>query len=332
MRIRLEQLTQILQNQSASLYTFSGNEPLLIQEATDQVRSYARQQGYTERELFTVDQHFAWSELLNAGNNRSLFGDRKIIDIRIPSGKPGKEGSKAIEAYCKALPPDTITLITLPRIDKQGQASKWFKTLETTGAFIPLYTVERNQLPEWLNQRLAKQHQKANPATLQFLADRLEGNLLAAHQEIQKFALLYPSGELTFDQVKDVVLNVARYDVYQLADALISGDTKRYSRILTGLQGEGTAPLLILATLTEQIRQLITIRRGLNNGQSPDQLLLKARVWGERQKIVLIAAKRISLNSLLQKLCQAAHIDRIIKGVAHGNIWDELLQLGLPIS
>lgn len=332
MRIRLEQLTQLLQNQSAALYTFSGNEPLLIQEATDKVRSYARQQGYTERELFTVDQHFAWSELLNAGNNRSLFGDRKIIDIRIPSGKPGKEGSKAIEAYCKALPPDTITLITLPRIDKQGQASKWFKTLESTGAFIPLYAVERNQLPEWLNQRLAKQHQKANPVTLQFLADRLEGNLLAAHQEIQKFALLYPSGDLTFDQVKDVVLNVARYDVYQLADALISGDTKRYHRILTGLQGEGTAPLLILATLTEQIRQLITIRRGLNNGQSPDQLLLKARVWGERQKVVLTAAKRTSLNSLLQKLCLAARIDRIIKGIAHGNIWDELLQLGLPVS
>ncbi|WMJ09233.1 DNA polymerase III subunit delta [Nitrosomonas sp. sh817] len=331
MRIRFEQLTQFLKNQSTSLYTFSGNEPLLIQEATDQVRACARQQGYTERELFTVDQHFNWSDLLNAGNNRSLFGDRKFIEIRIPSGKPGKEGSKAIEAYCKTLPPDTMTLVTLPRIDKQGQASKWFKTLESAGAFIPLYPIDRNQLPEWLSQRLAGQHQKTTPATLQFLADRLEGNLLAAHQEMQKLALLYPSGELSFDQVKDVVLNVARYDVYQLADALISGDSQRYNRILSGLQGEGTAPLLILATLTEQIRQLITIRRGLNSGQSPDQLLLKARIWGERQKTVLTAAKRTSLQTLLQKLCQAALIDRIIKGVAQGDVWDELLQLGLPV-
>lgn len=330
MRIKLEQLTQTLKNQSTSLYTFSGNEPLLIQEATDQVRIFAREHGYTERELFTIDQHFNWSDLLSACNNRSLFGDRKFIDIRIPSGKPGKEGSKAIEAYCKALPPDAITLVTLPRIDKQGQASKWFKTLESTGVFVPLYPIDRDQLPEWLSQRLARQHQKTTPATLQFLADRLEGNLLAAHQEMQKLALLYPNGELSFDQVKDVVLNVARYDVYQLADALISGDSIRYHRILSGLQEEGTAPLLILATLTEQIRQLITIRKGLNSGQSPDQLLLKARIWGERQKIFLTAAKRTSSHALLRKLCRAAQIDRIIKGVVQGDVWDELLQLGLP--
>lgn len=330
MRIKLEQLSQILKNQPTSLYTFSGNEPLLIQEATDQVRTFAREHGYTERELFTVDQHFNWSDLLSACNNRSLFGDRKFIDIRIPSGKPGKEGSKAIEAYCKALPPDSITLVTLPRIDKQGQASKWFKTLESTGIFVPLYPIDRDRLPEWLSQRLARQYQKTTPVTLQFLADRLEGNLLAAHQEMQKLALLYPNGDLSFDQVKDVVLNVARYDVYQLADALISGDSIRYHRILSGLQEEGTAPLLILATLTEQIRQLITIRKGLNSGQSPDQLLLKARIWGERQKIFLSAAKRTSSHALLHKLCRAAHIDRIIKGVAQGDVWDELLQLGLP--
>ena len=329
MRIKFEQLPQYLQKQTAPLYTLFGNEPLLILEAADLIRTHAHQHGHTERELFTVDHHFDWSDLLNAGNNLSLFGDRRIMDIRIPSGKPGKEGSKAIEAYCKTLPPDTITLITLPRIDKQGQATKWFKTLENTSVLIPVYAIEREQLPGWIGQRLGRQQQKADSDTLQFLADQVEGNLLAAHQEIKKLALLYPSGNLTFDQVKDVVLNVARYDVYQLSEAMISANTTRYTRILSGLQGEGTAPLLILATLTEQIRQLIFIRKGLEHGQSPAQLMQAARVWGDRQRIVMTAAKRISFESLTQGLSYAAKIDRIIKGVAQGDTWDELLQLGL---
>ncbi|MBS0173752.1 MAG: DNA polymerase III subunit delta, partial [Nitrospira sp.] len=329
MRIKLEQLPQQLQKQTVPLFTLSGNEPLLILEAADLIRTHARQQGYTERELFTVDQHFDWAELLNAGHNLSLFGERKILDIRIPSGKPGREGGKALEAYCAALPPDTVTLITLPRIDKQGQASKWFKALETAGTLIPVYLVEREQLPGWIGQRLARQQQKADTATLQFLAGQVEGNLLAAHQEIQKLALLYPAGNLTFGQVKDVVLNVARYDVYQLSDAMIAGDTARFQRILTGLQGEGTAPLLILATLAEQIRQLIIIRKGLDNNQPPAQLLQTARIWGERQKSVIAAAKRINLQALMQGLVNAAEIDRMIKGVAQGDVWEGLLQLGL---
>ena len=164
---------------------------------------------------------------------------------------------------------------------------------------------------------------------MQFLAGQVEGNLLAAHQEIQKLALLYPAGNLTFGQVKDVVLNVARYDVYQLSDAMIAGDTARFQRILTGLQGEGTAPLLILATLAEQIRQLIIIRKGLDNNQPSAQLLQTARIWGERQKSVIAAAKRINLQALMQGLVNAAEIDSMIKGVAQGDVWEGLLQLGL---
>lgn len=332
MRIKLEQLSPHLQKQTAPLYALFGNEPLLILEAADLIRSHARQHGYTERALFSVDQHFDWSDLFNASNNLSLFSDRKIMDIRIPSGKPGKEGGKAIETYCKALPPDTLTLITLPRVDKQGQATKWFKTLESAGILIPVYAIEREQLPGWIGQRLGKQQQKTDSATLQFLADQVEGNLLAAHQEIQKLALLYPVGNLAFDQVKDVVLNVARYDVYQLSDAMITADTVRYTRVLNGLQGEGIAPLLILATLTEQIRQLIVIRKGLDNNQPPAQLLQTARIWGDRQKSVLSAAKRINRQSLIHGLSHAAKIDRIIKGVAQGDAWDELLQLGLRFT
>jgi DNA polymerase-3 subunit delta len=329
MRIKLEQLAQHLQKHSASLYTLSGNEPLLILEAADLIRSHARQQGYTERELFIIDQYFNWSDLLNVGNSLSLFGNRRMLDIRIPSGKPGKEGGKTIEAYCNALPPETITLVTLPKVDRQGQATKWFKILEDTGVIIPVYRIEREQLPNWIGQRLAWQQQESDADTLQFLADRVEGNLLAAHQEIQKLALLYPQGHLTFNQVKDVVLNVARYDVYQLSEAMISADIVRYIRILDGLHEEGTPPLLILATLIEQIRQLITLRKGLDGGQPPVRLLQAARIWGDRQKTALAAAKRISLQSLMQGLSDAATIDRMIKGIAHGDTWDALLQLGL---
>ena len=185
------------------------------------------------------------------------------------------------------------------------------------------------RLPQWIAERLARQHQSAPREALAFIAAHVEGNLLAAHQEIQKLALLYPAGNLTFDQVKDVVLNVARYDVYQLSDAMIAGDTARFQRILTGLQGEGTAPLLILATLAEQIRQLIIIRKGLDNNQPSAQLLQTARIWGERQKSVIAAAKRINLQALMQGLVNAAEIDRMIKGVAQGDVWEGLLQLGL---
>lgn len=332
MRIKPEQLPQHLQKQPTSLYTLFGSEPLLMQEAADLIRDHARRQGYTERELLVSEQHFDWTSLLNAGSNISLFGERKIVDIRIPSGKPGKEGGKAIEAYCNALPPDILTLVTLPRIDKQGQATKWFKALETSGTMIPVYALERDRLPDWIGQRLARQQQKADAATLQFLADQVEGNLLAAHQEIQKLALLYPGGHLTFAQVKDVVLNVARYDVFQLADAMLTADTARFVRILNGLQGEGTPPLLILATLAESVRQLISIQQGLADSQPPAQLLQAARVWGDRQKLVMTAVKRIKPQILLQGLSQAATIDRMVKGVAQGDVWDALLQLGMKMG
>ncbi|UJP06153.1 MAG: DNA polymerase III subunit delta [Nitrosomonas sp.] len=331
MRIKLEQLAQHLGKHTAPLYTLFGNEPLLMQEAADLIRHHAYRQGYTERELFVADQHFDWQNLLSAGSNLSLFGDRKFIELRIPSGKPGKEGGKAIETYCAALSIDTVTLVALPRIDKQGQTAKWFKALETTGTMIPVYTVERAQLPDWIGQRLAQQQQKTDNVTLRFLADQIEGNLLAAHQEIQKLALLYPGGELTFEQVKDVVLNVARYDVFQLADAMIAADAARFVRILNGLQGEGTAPPLILATLAESIRQLITIQQGVANGQSSVQLLQVARVWGDRQQLVMTAAKHTKPQSLIRALLHAATIDRMIKGVMPGDVWDELLRLGLRL-
>jgi len=334
MRIKAEQLPQHLQNQLAPLYTIFGNEPLLVIEAADLIRKCTRQQGFSEHEIFTVDHHFRWPDILNAGGNLSLFGDRKIIDIRIPSGKPGREGSKTIESYCLALPQDTVTLITLPKMDKQSQSTKWFKVIENTGVMVPIYPITRSQLPAWIKQRLGLQQQTADSNSLRFIADKVEGNLLAAHHEIQKLALLYPQGALTFEQIKNAILDVARYDVYQLSEAMAASDPVRYARILAGLQGEGTAPPLILAALTEQIRQLVFLRKGLDQGMPPAQLLKSARIWGERQNTVISAARRNPTRQLLQSLIHAAKIDRINKGATKGNTadaWNELLQLGLNI-
>ncbi len=328
MRIKPDHLSQHLKKQIVPLYTLFGNESLLVIEAADLIRSVAYEQDYTEREVFTVDQRFDWSDLQHASSSLSLFGTRRIMDIRIPSGKPGKVGGKAIEAYCHALPPDTLTLITLPKIDKQNQSAKWFKVLENTGVMIAFYPIERTQLPIWIEQRLSIQQQQVNADTLQFLADKVEGNLLAAHQEIKKLALLYPTGILSFDQVKNAVLNVARYDVYQLSEAMVTANIVRYARILAGLQEEGMAPPLILTTLAEQIRTLIFICKGLNAGKPTAQLMTEARIWGDRQKLMLAAARRIGLKSLTLALLHAAKIDRISKGVCKGDTWDELLQLG----
>ncbi len=332
MRISPDQLSRNLQQQLVPLYTVFGNEPLLAGEAADLIRAKARQAGYVEREIFTIDHHFNWADLHQSSNSLSLFGEQRVMDLRIPSGKPGIQGSAALEEYCRALPLDSITLITLPKIDKQGQAAKWFKALENAGAMIPVSPVERVRLPAWIGQRLAMQQQKADLDTLQFLADKVEGNLLAAHQEMCKLALLYPEGALSFDQVKDAVLDVARYDVYKLADAMLAADTARYTRILEGLQGEGTALPFILTILAGQIRSLIMIRKGLDSGRPLAQLLNETRAWGERQKAMESAAGRLALKPLVLALLHAAKIDKISKGVAQGDAWDELLQLGLRFA
>ncbi|MFZ1851737.1 MAG: DNA polymerase III subunit delta [Nitrosomonas sp.] len=325
MRISLDRLAADLQKQMAPLYVLFGDETLLILETIDLILSRARQQGFTEREIYTVEQHFNWQNVLNANNSLSLFGTQKIIDIRIPSGKPGKEGAAAIDAYCRALSPDVLTLITLPKIDKVTQNTQWFKTLESSGSVIPINNIEREQLPQWIARRLAQQQQSCDPTTLQFMADQVEGNLLATHHEIQKLALVYPAGNLTLEQIRAVIFNVARYDIYQLTDAMIALDSVRYSRILNGLQEEGTAPSLILNVVAEQIRQLITVQKGINAGQSTSAVLQSARVWGSRQKTVIYAARHINAKQLYRAILHAARIDRMIKGIVDGDIWNELL-------
>lgn len=332
MRIHPANLSQHLQKQLSTFYTVYGEEPLLVIEAADLIRTKAHMNGYIEREIFTIDNQFKKSDLSLKSNSLSLFGEQRLIDIRVPSGKPGKEGGKAIEDYCCSLPPDTLTLVTLPKIDKQGKTTKWFKALENIGPMISVSLVELSQLPNWISQRLSIQNQETDPDTLQFFAEKVEGNLLAADQEIKKLALLYPPGTLSFTQIKDAVLEVARYDIFKLSEAMVAGEIARFILVLRGLQGEGTSVPFILTILTAQIRSLIIIRKGLDSGKPYTQLMKEAKVWGDRQNIMENTTKRVGLKLLVQALLHAAKIDKISKGVTKGDAWDELEQLGLHFT
>ena len=331
--LRLEQLEGHLARELKALYAMHGDEPLLSLEAADAIRRKARSQGFSERVVLAAERNFDWSELMASAASPSLFGERKLIELRIPSGKPGAKGAQTIEAFCARLPQDALTMVTLPRLDRAGQSSSWFQALESAGTVVNVFPVERGRLPEWIAARLARQKQSARPETLRFLTDSVEGNLLAAHQEIQKLSLLLPPGELDFDAVREAVMNVARYDAGKLAEAMLSGDRARLARMLEGLQGEGEAPPRVLWLLAEEIRAVCRVQDGLSAGRSLADVCREARVWGDaRQAAVGRAAKKFPRVALLSAIEHAAAIDRMVKGVVKGDAWDELLQLGLRFA
>ncbi|MDT6960560.1 DNA polymerase III subunit delta [Cupriavidus sp. SZY C1] len=333
----------------APLYVVHGDEHLLVLEAVDRLRRAAREAGYTEREVLVAERGFHWSQLTEAQQSMSLFGDRKIVELRVPSGKPGKDGGEALRAVAAQPSPDVVMLVTLPRLDFAASKSAWFQALESAGVSIKVDAVDRTRLPAWVGDRLALQQQRVEPGeagrrALQFIADKVEGNLLAAHQEIQKLGLLYPPGVLTFDAVHDAVLNVARYDVFKLSEAMLGGDVPRLTRMLEGLRGEGEATVLVLWALTEEIRVLSKVRQGLAAGKPAGVLMRELRVWGPRERLVPQAAQRLSMPQLEAALAMAARLDRQVKGLsdlpgaggAAGSLpaepWDGLLQLALRIA
>ena len=332
MQLRAEQLEAHLNKPLARLYVVYGDEPLLALEAADAIRAAARKQGYTERELFIAERYFDWGELLQAGASLSLFGDRKIVELRLPTGKPGTEGGKAIERYCSDLNPASLTLVSLPRMDRTAQGSAWFGALAGAGVMVEVKKVERARLPEWIGQRLQRAGQRASRETLEFLADRVEGNLLAAHQEVLKLALLLPAGELAIEDAQAAVSNVARYDVQALIEALLSGDTARYARVLEGLRGEGEATTFVLWAVSEELRAVARILAGLDTGRQMEQLFRENRVWGTKQQPMKAALRRFTSEKIDAAISHAAWTDRVIKGIAKGDAWDEFLKLGLKLK
>ena len=321
MQVRADQLAAHLGKGLRPLYTVWGDEPLLAQEAADAIRAAARAAGCSERQVHTVaGNHFDWSGLLGASMAMSLFSDKQLIEIRIPSAKPGKDGSAALQRYCEHLSNDVVTLVQLPKLDRAQQTGAWFTALDSAGVTVRVDPVERAALPLWIAQRLRAQRQQvqageAGQRTLAFFADRVEGNLLAAHQEIQKLALLFPPGELGFEALESAVLNVARYDVFKLSEAALAGHTARVQRMLDGLQAEGVAEVLVHYTLSEDIRALKRVKDAMAHGRPLPMALREQRVWGNKERLYERVLPRLG-NDAAAELLQAAHqVDGIVKGL-----------------
>ncbi len=341
MQVKPEQLAAHLQRGRRPRYTVHGDEPLLAQEAGDAIRAAARAAGFAERKVFAVSgAHFDWSAVLGAAQALSLFAERQLIEIRIPGGKPGKDGSDALQRYCQALSDDVLTIVQLPRLDGQQLKSAWFNALDGAGVTVRVEAVERRALPAWIAQRLAAQGQRVadgepGQQTLAFFADRVEGNLLAAHQELQKLALLHPPGTLSFEQVEAAVLDVARYDVFRLGEAVLAGQVRRALRMLDGLRAEGEAAVLVHWTLASDIQALKRVREALDGGKPMPMALQEGRVWGAKQRLVERVVPALPAHTLAHLLDAASVCDGLVKGLRHPDWpvepWDALRRLVLML-
>jgi DNA polymerase III subunit delta len=324
------------------LYIFSGDEPLLMMEAIDALRALARTSGFTEREVLVQDRYFDWAALISAGQTMSLFGDRRFIELRMPTGKPGREGAESLKQFAEQMAQssnrvDTIVCIILPRLDTKTKTSAWFTALDESGVTVQIDSIDRIALPSWIAQRLKNQAQEVEAGesgqrALQFMADQVEGNLIAAHQEIQKLALLYPAGQLSEEQIRSAVLKVARYDIFELTESILSGDAARLNRMLDGLQGEGEPLPLILWSVSDELRTLNRVQAGLGTGEALPNLLRNYRIWGKREKLYPAALKRIASKKLKQAMILAANLDKQAKGLMvremPTNPWDGLRVIG----
>jgi len=330
--LRANQLAAHLERSLAAVYTIHGDEPLLAMEARDAIRAAARRAGCDEREVLVVEKGFDWDAFRATNANLGLFGSRKLIDLRIPSGKPGVDGAKALESAASNPAPDSIMLVTLPKLDRAAQSSAWFCALADAGVAIAVYALERNELPAWIATRLARQGQRANAETLAFLTDRCEGNLFAAQQEIAKLGLLLPEGEIPYAAVESAVTDVARYDVSQLSEAWLAGDAARALRIIAALEAEGEGLPLLAWQIGEDLHALAAVREATAAGMPAAVAIRNARLWGRRQDAMEQAAKRVATTAIAPMLRALSRIDAVSKGIGTGNAWDDLRGLALALA
>jgi DNA polymerase-3 subunit delta len=327
MQLAPAQLAAHLKQGLQTLYVLVGDEPLAHRECLDAIRQAARLQGFDERNSLMVERGFNWQQIASYGASISLFASRRLLEINVPNGKPGVEGGKALQALASQPLSDTSVMIILPKLEREAKNSAWFSALEKQAVLINLEEVPASQLPKWIGTRLAQQGQQASPATLEFLAHQVEGNLLAANQEVQKLALLHPAGELSDEAVRQAVLNVSRYDAFQLGEAVLAGDSARTVRILQGLQDEGENAVAVMNPLMWVLRPLLRIKQAELRGENVMQAMTSARIFGERQALVKRALSRLSLRQLEAALQKLADIDKTAKGVMQGDAWLEISRL-----
>ncbi len=329
MKVRPDQLERHLKNSLGAIYFVCGDEPLQLMEASDCIRTEARKRDYTEREIMDVDAQFDWNQLLDAANSLSLFAEKRILELRLPSGKPGRIGSKILQEYAQRPADDAILIISSGKLESSAKNTKWFKTLDQQGVVIQCWPVNAEQLPGWINNRLQLKGIAADREAVQLLADRVEGNLLAAAQEVDKLFLLHGAGKLNFEQTAGAVADSARYSIYDLVDSALMGDVVRTSRIIGGLKNEGVEPILMLWALSREVRQITKISEA---SISIDAAMAKQRVWENRKALMRKALSRHSGARWKLFLKRCAKIDKVIKGVEPGRAWDELLMLSTQIA
>ncbi len=332
MKLAFNSLERHLASQLQNIYIVSGDEPFQVQQAVTLIRDTAKNQGYDNRELLFVEKGFDWLDFSMSADSMSLFSEKKIIELRIPNGKPGKDGGKILLEYCENLSSDTLLLIVTNKLDKSTTQTKWYKTVSSVGVALTIWPIEGADLRQWIISRLKYRNLTTTDDALLLLVDRVEGNLLAADQEIEKLSLLCPSGELTFDLVEQSVANSARYDLFKLVDESLIANFKHITRTLYGLKSEGITPILVNWSLSREIRSLLKMKSSIEKGVTIESVFRQQCVWDKRKVMVRNALNRHSVASLQALLRKANKTDRIIKGNEIGNLWDELLQLSLGIA
>ncbi|VXB29434.1 DNA polymerase III subunit delta [Pseudomonas sp. 8AS] len=336
MKLNPAQLGKHLQGSLAPVYVISGDEPLLCQEAADAIRAATRTQGFSEREVFHAEANFDWGLLYEAGASLSLFAEKRVIELRIANGKPGDKGTAAILEYLGRPPEDTLLLISLPKLDGSTQKTKWAKALieGPHSQFLQIWPVEASQLPQWIRQRLAQAGMTASQEALELIAARVEGNLLAAAQEIEKLKLLAEGNQIDIATVQAAVADSARYDVFGLIEAVLGGDAAHALRMLEGLRGEGQEALFILVMLARELRQLAGLAQQIGQGVPQDKAFAAARppIWDKRRPLVSKALQRDSAARWNQLLIDAQRIDAQVKGQAPGDAWSSLGRLVLLMA
>jgi len=311
----------------APIYLVSGDDPLQTMEAADRIRACARENGFQDRTVFTVERGFDWQELAAAGANLSLFAERRLLELRMNSAKPGTAGAKALSAYAASPPDDNLLLILAPKLDKATLRTAWVRSLDKAGVVVQIWPLDRRQLPRWVAGRMIAQGLRPAQGAAELIADRVEGNLLAADQEIRKLALLLGKGNVSAEQVARAVTDSARYDVFGLVDAVDEGDPARAHRILSGLRGEGVEPVLVLWALARELRALAAVCWKVSHGTAEGDAMRAAGIWPRRQPLARRVLQRHPLSSLHGLLRQCALTDRIIKGAAPGRPWPSLTDL-----
>lgn len=332
MRLRFDALTTHTEKALLPIYWISGDEPFQVDEASRLLRKTAHQQGFSERTVYHVERGFDWGQLRQSADSLSLFAERKLIELRLPSSKPGVDGGKALQEYAANPPEDTVLLVISGKLEPATQKTKWFTAVENAGAWLAIWPIETARLPQWIAQRMKLRNLQASPEALRLLSERIEGNLLAADQELEKLLLLYGPGTLDVPQVQAAVTDSARFDVFGFVDEALAGHTDRVSRMLFGLRAEGVEPVLVLWALEREIRGLALMARSCASGTSIDRAMAASRVWEKRKPLIKKALLRDKSEHWEALLLLCGRTDRLIKGQETGRVWDELLELALGMS